>query len=328
MTSPSNFKKPAAVNTDDQQTQRKVGFELEFTCLDLEQTAAVVERVFSGRRTAVTSAACSVEVAALGDFSVELDWDFLKRKTAQQNGGKRSDWLDLLSQAATLLVPVEIVCPPIPLDQLHRLDPLITELRRAGAVGTEDSLFAAYGVHINAEVPKLEAACLFDYLRAFALLQWWLAKTHQVDVARRLSPYIDFYPEAYLRRLFSQKAPDLDQLTSDYLLFNPSRNRALDLLPLLAFLDPDKVKKTVSDLKINPRPAFHYRLPNCQIDKSDWSLAVPWNSWWVVEELAQRPTDLDDLARQFLSMERLLIGVSRNDWTEWIDRWLRDHALV
>jgi len=323
----SAFKLPSVTHTCNKK-MRRVGFELEFIGIDLEQTTAVVQQVFSGKIASVSPAACVVAVEGLGEFSIELDWHFLKKKAAQQNRENAGDWLEMLSHAAALLVPMEIVCPPIPVSDLDCLDPLVTELRRAGAKGTEDSMIAAYGVHINTEVPGQDAGCLSGYLRSFSLLQWWLVDAHQVDFARRISPYVDLYPEAYLKQLFSRTVPDIHQVCDDYLQYNASRNRALDLLPLLAYMDVDQVNRAVADAKIMARPAFHYRLPNCQIDKPEWSLARPWNNWWVVEELAQRPDDLQNLSALFLDMHRPLLGVSRSEWTALMDRWLQDHALA
>jgi hypothetical protein len=323
----SDFKLPAVARTS-RGGFRNVGFELEFAGLDLRQTTRVVQTVFAGTRIRESSAACMVQVQGLGEFSIELDWEFLKKKAARQEPGESGDWMDLLSQAAALLVPMEVVCPPIPVSELHRLDPLIRELRKAGARGTENSVIAAYGVHINTEIPRLDADHLFAFLRAFSLLQWWLVTAHQVDIARRISPYVDLYPEVYVEKLLSQDTPDLNRIAADYLAHNASRNRALDLLPLLSCIDPTRVHNAVMDAKIKPRPAFHYRLPNCQIDKPDWSLARPWNIWWVVEELARRPADLADLGNRFLSRHRPLIGVNRSEWTEWIDQWLHDHLSV
>ncbi|MDZ7665773.1 MAG: amidoligase family protein [Desulfotignum sp.] len=320
----SLFKLPSVTRTR-RGVLRNVGFELEFTGLDLEQTVRVVTSVMNGKRLRESAAACVVNVPKMGEFAVELDWDFLKKKADGQATDKTGDWIDLLSQAATLLVPMEVICPPIALSEMHRLDPLIRALRKAGARGTKDSMIAAYGVHINAEVPSLDPEVVFAYLRAFSLLQWWLVDVHQVDMARRISFYVDLYSETYLQVLFSRKKPDITRITSDYLDHNASRNRALDLLPLLSCVHPGMVRNAVPDSKVKARPAFHYRLPNCQIDKPDWSLARSWNVWWVVEELAQRPDDLNMMEARFLSMHRPLIGVNRSDWTAWMDQWIRDH---
>ena len=323
----SLFKWPSISRTR-QGTLRQVGFELEFTGLDLDQTARVVATVLDGTRIRESAADSVVTVPELGEFTVELDWEFLKKQAARQAESPTGDWVDLLSQAVAWLVPMEVVCPPIDVSEMQRLNPLVTALRRAGARGTKDSMIAAYGVHINAEVPCLDPMVLHAYLRSFALLQWWLVEAHEVDMARRISPYVDLYSEAYLQILFSRDTPDMRQITADYLAHNPSRNRALDLLPVLACVEPDMVQHAVSDPKIKPRPAFHYRLPNCQIDRPDWSLARPWNLWWVVEELAQRPEVLNMMQERFLSLQRPLIGVNRSDWTAWMDQWIRGHLWV
>ena len=151
---------------------------------------------------------------------------------------------------------------------------------------------------------------------------------HEVDFARKVSPYVDLYPAAYLKQVLSRGAPSLDEIFDDYLAHNATRNRALDLLPLLAEIDEDRVRRAVDDPKIKARPAFHYRLPNCHIEREDWSLANAWNVWCVVENLAQRSDDLSDLGAAFLEADRPLIGVSRDDWVAFIDTWLKDRALA
>lgn len=322
----SRYKQPTVTHSAAGKP-RRVGFELEFTGLDLPRTITLVETVFGGKRSDESVAAATVKVAGLGVFQIELDWQYLKKKAARETSGEEQ-WLDLLSQAATLLVPVEIVCPPLAIDSLEQLDPLIETLRCSGARGTEDTLIAAYGVHINTEIPQLDAASLFAFSRAFALLQWWLVDAHRVDLARRISPFVDLYPESYLKHLFAQHSPDLQQLLNGYLEHNASRNRALDLLPLLAEIDSAAVAAAVGDSKVSARPAFHYRLPNCQVDKPGWTLAEGWNTWWVVEELATRSSDLDELALRFLTMDRPLLGVSRSEWTGYLDQWLHDHGLA
>jgi hypothetical protein len=306
---------------------RRVGFELEFSGISLDQTVAAVSSALGGEVISATRAESQLKVADLGSFNIELDWAYLKRKAGEVNG-EDGEWLEHLSNAAALLVPVEVVCPPIPITQLERLNPLIQALREAGAQGTEESLIAAYGVHINAEIPGLDAATLFDYIRAFALLQWWLVDLHEVDIARRISPYIDLYPDSYLARLLARAQASMEEIFEDYLDFNDTRNRALDLLPILAQADEARVRARVDDPKIKARPAFHYRLPNCHIERPDWSLATPWRLWCVVEQLAARRDALDELAAAFRAADRPIIGVSRSDWIDYIDQWLKDHELA
>ena len=307
---------------------RRVGFELEFSGIDLEETVAAVQSALNARIVSRSPAEVELDVEGLGRFNIEIDWQYLKRKAAEKDDGEEHEWIQLLSQAAALLVPVEVVCPPIPVTRLDALDAMVQSLREAGAVGTEESLIAAYGVHINTEIPDLGPATIASFLKAYALLQWWLFDKHEVDMARRISPYIDLYPRSYLRKLLSHGEPTMEQLFDDYLEHNASRNRALDLLPLLAEIDEKRLRRDIDDPRINARPAFHYRLPDCHIEDPGWSLRDPWGTWLVVEKLAARPVDLERLGREFLGWERPLIGVSRDGWVENIDRWLHDHELA
>ncbi|WP_237068493.1 amidoligase family protein [Microbulbifer guangxiensis] len=302
-----------------------MGFELEFSGVDLDSAAHAIQDTLGGEVVQVSAAQREVHVPGAGDFRVELDWDFLLRTAGKK---KDEDWVELLSKTAAILVPTEIVCPPLAMSRLDELLELEDGLRAAGAVGTEESLLAAYGVHINTELPRLNAATLDAYLRAFSLLQWWLLEAHQVNPARRVSPYIDLYPELYVRQLIERDGANMDEIFSDYLQHNATRNRALDMLPVLSEIDAERVLRAVEDPKIKARPAFHYRLPNCQIEKRDWSLAGEWNLWCVVEELAHRPEDLRDLGERFMAASGGLLGLNRSEWLNTVDTWLKDRALV
>ena len=324
----SPYKLPAVTRKHDG-SPRRVGFELEFSGLTLEETAAALQASLGGELEMKSAAEQVLHVERLGDFGIELDWSYLKRKAeeAEANGGS-DEWLEMLSQAAAMLVPVEVVCPPVPITELDCLETFVAALREAGAVGTEESLLAAYGVHINIEIPRLDAATLLAYLKAFAILQWWLVEAHDVDLTRRISPYIDLYGEAYLHLLLSKRTATMAEIIDDYLAYNASRNRALDLLPLLAEVDEKRVRSIVDDPRVKARPTFHYRMPNCHIERLGWSLALSWNRWCVVEDLAQRPDALQELSAAFLDAERPLLGVSRSQWVEFVGRWLEDRKLA
>ena len=313
----------------DNGDSRRVGFELEFSGITLAQTVQALQAALGAEIRSETAAEFELHVETLGDFNVELDWDYLKRKAAEsEDDDEASEWIELLSQAASLLVPVEIVCPPISISRLADLEPMIAALRQGGATGTEESLLAAYGVHVNTEIPKLDAITLSAYLKAYALLQWWLVDRHDVDLTRRISPYIDLYSESYLKRVLSRSEPTIDQIFDDYLSHNATRNRALDLLPMLAEIDEKRVRRAVDDPRIKARPAFHYRLPDCNIEQRDWSLRLPWNTWLTVEKLADRIEDLDQLSAAFLDAERPFLGVNRSEWVAFIDQWLKDRGLA
>lgn len=322
------FQIPPTTQKEDGST-RRVGFELEFSGISLEDASRAVEQSLHGKRTHETSAAHKIEAPGIGEFTVEIDWSFLKRKAEDvAKGEPGADWVEPLSRAAPLLVPIEVVCPPVDIDRLTCLTPMITALRDSGAIGTEESLIAAYGVHINPESPALDAPTLYRYLKAFALLQWWLVDAHDVDPMRRLTPYIDPYPEAYMKAVLAEESPSRDSLFEDYLKHNATRNRALDLLPLLAEIDEPRLRKTIDDDRVNARPTFHYRLPNCHIEREDWALADSWNTWCVIEQLAEDEDGLTTLARDFLEADRPVVGMNRSAWVQTVDEWLRDHALV
>lgn len=310
-------------------TARRVGFELEFSGINLDDTVAALQSVFRAEVVDRSAAECTLRVAETGDFGVEIDWRFLKRLAAgNADDGMAGDILEQLSQLAALLVPMEVVCPPIPMDRLALLDPLVDALRKAGAVGTEETLIAAYGVHINPEIPSLDPDTLLAYVQAFCLLQWWLVDKHPVDMARRISPYIDLYPESYLLQVMERETADFGQIFDDYLEHNATRNRALDLLPLLAMVDEERISLTVADKRVNKRPTFHYRLPDCHIENPAWSLRSSWNTWLVVERLASQPEVLETLRGEFLNAARPVLGVHRRHWVEWIDQWLKDRQLA
>lgn len=323
------FITPPALHRSDG-AMRRVGFELEFSGLDLDTASGVLRQVLGGNLERSTAARHRVDVPGSGTFEIEIDWHFLQRMAREQAAATdgAADWIDPLSRAATLLVPIEVVCPPLPIDRLGQLHALADALREAGAVGTEESLIAAYGVHINPELPSLDAPTLHGYLRAFALLQWWLFDANPVDTARRVSPYIDPWPEAYLRTLLESRQPELERICDDYLEHNASRNRALDLLPLLAQLDRERVARAVDDPRIKARPTLHYRLPDCHIEREDWSLAQPWNTWVLVERLAADNAAQESLAAEFLAAGRPLLGVGRSAWTGRMEQWLRGRGWV
>ena len=86
--------------------------------------------------------------------------------------------------------------------------------------------------------------------------------------------------------------PTMAQLITDYITFNPTRNKALDMLPLFKFIDEGCIENLDDKALINARPTLHYRLPNCEIDNPNWSLTESWMRWCQVELLANSPKTL------------------------------------
>lgn len=300
---------------------RRVGFELEFSGIDVARSAEATASAVGGSPYAKSPASWRVD-SPLGKFKIEIDWRFLQKLAETSSTTPRNErWLDTLSEAASLVVPIEVICPPLAMNALAPLNKLLDALRDAGAKGTGESPIAAYGTHINPELPALDSDTIVRYLKAYAVLQWWLVEQHHINATRKLSPYIDLYSESYLRKVLSYQQPSLEQLIEDYLKANHSRNRALDLLPLFAHIDETRVRAVMGNEKINPRPTLHYRLPDCRIDDPRWSLAQEWRRYCTIEQLAQRPKALAELANDFLAADRPVLGVSRLAWVEHIEQW-------
>ena len=302
---------------------RSVGFELEFAGIPPDQTATILATTFAGQIEKITEAEYKVSHRELDPFKIELDWQFgqgLARRRLANNLKGVSDETDLvmkwMTSVAGQLVPTEIVSPPIPLDQLDQLNPLVTNLREGGALGTEESLLYAFGVHINPEIPDYSSKTIIQYLQAFIISQHWLSEMHKVDFSRRISPYIELFSNEYATKVIEYQFDDIErqQIITDYLHFNPSRNRALDMLPLFKFLEQETVATNLPDEKINERPTFHYRLPNCEIGTINWSLEETWNLWCVVEHLACQDDLRNDLIKKWHDAEPKLLGQSNFSW--------------
>lgn len=223
---------------------------------------------------------------------------------------------EALSLVAKNVVPLEIVTPPIPLSELHWLDTLVRRLRDHEAKGTRHLLFYAFGVHLNPELPNLDVATILRYFRAFLCLHDWLAEEEKVAFSRRVTPFINRFPSDYTRKVVSPHyCPTQAEFIDDYLDANPSRNRALDLLPLLTWLDEPRVRALLPEEKIGKRPTFHYRLPNSDVDNPDWSIAQPWNNWVMVERLANQPKLLNEMMWA-LSRHLELFSIELVSWKE------------
>jgi hypothetical protein len=65
---------------------------------------------------------------------------------------------------------------------------------------------------------------------------------------------------------------------------------------------------------VKPRPAFHYRLPNCMLDEPDWRIAREWNTWVAVERLAHDTARLAEMSRDYLNADR-------KSFKPFIDKW-------
>ena len=305
--------RPPHPQTEERET-RRVGVEIEFAGLDVPAAAALVQKRFGGEIAEDDPHRLRVESTEFGAFVVELDARIVHGEDAGSGEEKTVDLSkilpedvvrdlegaarDTLGRAVTGIVPVEIVTPPIPWDELGQTAALTDDLREAGAKGTADNPLYGFGLHLNPELPTLDARDIARFLRAYFVLADRLREEIDIDMTRRLLPHSDPFPKDYvLKVLDPDYAPEQAQLIDDYLEHNPTRDRELDMLPLFRHLDEDRVISRLDDPLIKARPTFHYRLPNCDLGNPAWSPVVEWNRWVRIEELAADPRRLDRLAR-------------------------------
>ncbi|WP_018865491.1 MULTISPECIES: amidoligase family protein [unclassified Thioalkalivibrio] len=311
---------------------RRIGVEIEMAGVSLETMAETVKDEFGGHIESDSAFVFHVRDTDVGDFQLELDARVLKDRGYREHLARLGIELDdsdeaalerWLADAAGRLVPHEIVAPPIATADLPRLDRVRAALQQAGALGTERSFLYAFGLQINIEVHRTDAEWLLAILRSFLLMVEVLTAAGAIDLARRLSPYIRSFPGPFVRYVLDPDfRPDRAGLIDAYLAHNPTRNRPLDLLPLFAHLDSDRIDAApVEHELIKPRPAFHYRLPNCEIDDPDWSLARPFNGWVEVERLAADPERLERLSREYLERPGQALGRWADDWSQRLRDW-------
>ncbi|MEJ7729923.1 MAG: amidoligase family protein [Polyangiaceae bacterium] len=306
---PVAYRLPPVLHTADGRV-RRVGVEIELGGLDEQEAAAVVAEVYGGTVRQTGDYTLQVFDTSLGDFRVELDSHLLKhhhgRAFLDRIGVPRPVENALESVVGSVLrtfVPSEIVAPPVPVTDLHQLEALREALHRRHAVGTRQSLLYMFGFQMNPELPALDVDTLRRHLAAFLVLYEWLVEVSDVDITRRTMSFIDPFPEAYRRKLLAADyAPDLDGFVADYMEANPTRNRPLDMLPVLVTVRPELVMASALEPdQIKARPTFHYRLPNSLLDEPGWSFAVEWNRWVEVERLADDRPRLARLSAAYLA---------------------------
>ncbi len=290
---------------------RKVGIEIEFSGLEEQEVADILAAEIGGTIAEAGPHELVVEETELGDIKVVLDTAFRDKATTPL-----AKWGLEKSRA---VVPVEIVTDPIHPADLGQLDQLIHKLREAGALGSRDGVLLGFGTHLNPALAGTEVGDVLPVLRAFALLEDWLRDAEPIDQSRRVLPFVDPYPRELVDALASDEAAhwSLDQMIDMYLSRAPSRNHALDLLPIIRHLDEDRLVNALgSDASsVSGRPAFHYRLPDSRIDEAGWSLVDMWNRWCLIEAVAGDPAFVAHLARTFREHRRGLTTV-RADWVQ------------
>ncbi|WP_230530366.1 amidoligase family protein [Microvirga roseola] len=287
---------------------RTVGVEVEFAGPSAEQTVRALQQELGGRITEDDPHAFELRGSSAGDMTIELDTRIVH--PAKHAAGKKSPGRILprvaawFGFAASYLIPCELVSAPTPIDRLRDLEKLLTVLRDLGAKGTQDAPFYAFGLHFNPEIPRQDAATVTAFMKSFALLNAWLRREVAPDTTRGLLGFADPFPVEYIEMIAAPDYwPDLATFIDDYLAANPTRNRDLDLLPLLLHFDEERVRKALPSEKINGRPTFHYRLPDARVSDPGWSMAPDWNRWVAVERLAADCEKLDAVGSAYLAFK-------------------------
>ena len=309
---------------------RRVGVEIEMHGLTIDQVAGIVSSHIHGEVGQPGRYERSVSGDPAGDWQVELDFRLLKNMGREQRPAHEfgTDILDsaeeLLKWVADSWVPVELVSPPLPMPRLGEVNVIIDKLRKAGARGTADKLTYAFGMQFNPEVPDEKAETIAAYLKAFLCLYDWISDRANVNITRRLTAYVDSFPEPYVQRVVDPCYwPAMPYLIDDYLRYNPTRNRALDLLPLFRYLDEPRVLAHTQDELIKARPTFHYRLPNCLIDEPEWGIHISWADWLQVEYLANDRERLDACCAAYGQYLEESLGRLLHRWVKEVEgHWL------
>lgn len=275
---------------------RRVGVEIEFAGLPAEAAAGVVAQALGGGVERIGPHAFAVTDTALGTATVSLDARYAHPESARALFGEVGARLaPIVGEVIRPFVPTELVTGPISFADLGVVDTAVTALRAAGARGTADSAFYAFGLHFNPELPAVDAGWIAAYLKAFMLAEPWLERTAQPNSTRKLIGFAEAFPETYVRRVLDPDYwPDAADFAADYLVANPTRNRGLDLLPALSVLDGAAVRRLLPREKVNPRPTLHYRLPDARVSEPGWGIGPDWERWVAVERLA---SDRGALAR-------------------------------
>jgi hypothetical protein len=279
-----------------------VGVEVEFKGLSASAAVLSLHAALGGSVSREDAHAFELRNSAIGDLCVELD---IRQAHPQRHGAaltiKPGAALSaLIGRVVSPFVPREMILSPLPVARLPEVDYGIGVLRDAGARGDGHVLFGTLGLHFNiatrtSRIAHIRATTL-AFARHDAKLRALIGENDKLLIAR-LAPA---YPDAYVALLEARSsAQDPDGFIDDYLQHNATRDRALDLLPLLLHLDGPRVRRRLPYEKISPRPVFHWRLPVARVGRKGWSIMPSWRAWLDVEAEAAQILRLDGMDGEY-----------------------------
>ena len=164
---------------------RRVGVELEFAAISASDGARLVQSLYGGSIVEEDPHRFFVKDTKFGEFVCELDSQYVHAaadddtfETLTEGAkdfltGFRADFRRLLGDISSYVVPCEIACPPIALDDLPEVETLVTALHDAGASSTRSSPLYAFGAQLNPDIVSTETAYLTSMLKAYFLMSEW-----------------------------------------------------------------------------------------------------------------------------------------------------------
>ena len=334
-----DFKKPKITHNKHNEV-RKVGIELEFSKVDLHLLVHIIKSSFGGEHKIINQYYHEINGTEIGDFSVKVDSRLLTQKTYKKAFDKAGISFNELNEkihleeaidrvietVGSFIIPYEINFPPVSIYDLHNIEIIREKLYKNDLKGTSSHIKNAFATHINAEAPDFTIHSILNYLRAFILYYPWLIKTSDIDITRKLTPYINPFPQEYnLMVLDKDYNPSMDQMMKDYHRYSPDRNRPLDLYPLFVYINENSLDYFEDIANVKARPTYHYRLPNSEVDKPLWSIALEWNKWVKIEDLAAEEDQINYLSSAYRKLERISFFGFNNKWKKFIDRWENTH---
>ncbi len=312
---------------------RNIGFEIEFSNIDIEKILEILEKDFDFEVKKVNNYFYKLG-SQYGDFVLELDFELLTKQKLKKSVKNLSKMVGInisqedieyienfIGELSKDIVPYEISTPPLPLDKIYIIENIVEKLTKNNAKGTTHKVYYAFGLHINVEVISLHVDSLLSYLRAYMILQDFINKDAKVDLARKITPFIDNFQIDYIKYILDENySPSIEDFINDYIKFNPTRNRSLDMLPILGYINEKQVRKLLPNEKIKPRPTFHYRLSNSMVGETNWRVLDEWNRWILVENLANNKELLADISKEYIKYLDSLINIE--SWEKVVKKWL------
>ncbi|MEX1033684.1 MAG: amidoligase family protein [Cellvibrionaceae bacterium] len=322
---------------DEQGELRRVGFEFELGNVGVKNLAQGLARALGGKLSYTSSFEAILENSSVGKLKIERDThlltslayrDWLSNLGVDFSPGSEGErWEGNVDNLSRQLIPCEIVTAPIPVTELACLHDIVAVIEDMEGEGTQGSFYYAFGLHMNPSIPSAESSVLLAYIQSFLLLSDWIIEDAGTDFARRFfTKYIDPFPKMYSELiLHPDYRPDISALMKDYLRYNPTRNRSLDMLPIFYQLDRELVLGNVKESErhlIKGRPAFHYRLPDCRVGEPGWALEDEWNRWHLVEVLASDGKKRSDLLESWQREQARFRFSHRAAWVERVQQFV------